>query len=200
MSFGGRGDPFEAFLGGGGLSETVGQRRGVSYELNLSLEELYKGGTKRMKIKRNSRTVQREGEKIVEIKITPGWKAGTKITYEGEGDEIGNTGQCQDVVFIVKEKKHGLYARDGHNLILKSEINLRDALCGFTLQIPSLDGRNVQIKIDNEIINNGTTKVIKNEGMPISKRPGGDLIITFDVIFPKTLSSQQKQQLRQILL
>ena len=175
-------------------------RRTVSADLAVSLDELYTGGLKKLKVKRTSRTVSREGEKILEIQITPGWKAGTKITFAGEGDEIGNSGQCQDIVFVIREKKHHIFARDGSNLILKSEVSLKDALCGFAMEVPTLDGRVLRIKLD-QILSLGSTKIVKNEGMPISKQPGqkGDLIITFDVVFPKTLTTQQKDALRKIL-
>ena len=41
----------------------------------------------------------------------------------------------------------------------------------------------------------------RGEGMPISKTPGtkGNLIVKFDVSFPRSLNDSQKQQLRQIL-
>eukprot|EP00913_Durusdinium_trenchii_P007511 g7060.t1 len=44
-------------------------------------------------------------------------------------------------------------------------------------------------------------KVVKGEGMPSSKCPGekGDLIITFDIVYPKALSEEQKEKLRTIL-
>jgi len=44
-------------------------------------------------------------------------------------------------------------------------------------------------------------QVVKGEGMPISKQPGskGDLRINFDIVFPKSLSDQQKQTLKQSL-
>ena len=41
----------------------------------------------------------------MEIEVKPGYKAGTKITFAGEGDELGSTGKAQDVVFIIGEKK-----------------------------------------------------------------------------------------------
>ena len=196
------GDAFSDFLGGRspGVSGTVGQKRAVSVDLNLTLEELYTGCIKKRKISRTSRTVARDSEKLLEISVVPGWKAGTKITFSGEGDEIGNSGQCQDLVFIVREKKHPLFARDGSNLILKSDLSLKDALCGFNMEIPGLDGQTMKVKVD-DIITRGTSKVIRGAGMPISKQPGsrGDLIVTFDVVFPKQLTSQQKQALKQIL-
>ena len=196
-------DVFMDFLNsrGGGVSANIGQRRPATFELSLSLEELYRGTTKKLKIKRTTRSnVQREPEKVLEIQVQPGWKAGTKLTFSGEGDEVGNTGQFQDIVFIIKEKKHPVFARDGSNLIFKSAIPLKDALCGFNIEIPALDGRVIRQRIDG-VVTPESSRVIAGEGMPISKQPGkkGDLIVTFDVIFPQRLSEQQKDRIRQIL-
>lgn len=196
-------DVFMDFLNSrGGVSANVGQRRPVSFELNLSLEELYRGCTKKLKIKRTSRSVpNRPPEKVLEIQVQPGWKAGTKVTFAKEGDEIGNTGDFQDIVFIVKEKKHPVFARDGSNLIFKAAIPLKDALCGFQIEIPSLDGRMIKQRIEG-IVTQGSSRVVANEGMPVSKAGGtqkGDLIVTFDIVFPSRLTEQQKDKLRQIL-
>ena len=44
-------------------------------------------------------------------------------------------------------------------------------------------------------------KIVKGEGMPISKKPGekGDLILRFNVTFPQYLSEQQKSIIKQVL-
>ena len=196
-------DVFMDFLNarGPGVSANVGQKPVAQFELNLSLEELYRGTTKKLKIKRKTRSqVPREDEKVLEVQVRPGWKAGTKITFPNEGDEIGNTAQFQDVVFVIREKKHPVFARDGSNLIFKAAITLKDALCGFTVEIPALDGRTIRHPITS-VVPPGSSTVIANEGMPISKQPGrkGDLIVTFDVIFPSRLTEQQKDRLRQAL-
>ena len=199
-------DVFMDFLNSrGGVSANVGQRRPVSFELNLSLEELYRGCIKKLKIKRTTRSMptSRPAEKVLEIPVQPGWKAGTKVTFEKEGDEIGNTGDFQDVVFIVKEKKHPVFARDGSNLIFKATIPLKDALCGFQIEIPSLDGRMIRQRIEG-VVTQGSSRVVPNEGMPVSKPASGapnkgDLIVTFDILFPSRLTDLQKDNLRQIL-
>ena len=197
-------DVFADFMNaraGGGISAGVGQKRTANFELNLSLEDLYRGCIKKLKIKRTTRSqVTRDDDKVLEITVQPGWKAGTKVTFANEGDEIGNTGQFQDVVFVIREKKHPVFVRDGSNLIFKSAIPLKDALCGFIVEIPSLDGRSIKQRIDG-VVTPGSSRVIANEGMPISKHPGrkGDLIVTFDIIFPQRLSDSQKTSLKQIL-
>lgn len=77
----------------------------VEKPLPLTLEELYKGVTKKMKIKRKTyddttgkRSVQ---DKILNISVKPGWKAGTKVKYQGMGDQ--EEGGSQDIHFVVSE-------------------------------------------------------------------------------------------------
>jgi DnaJ family protein B protein 4 len=58
----------------------------------------------------------------------------------------------------------------------------------------------VQVTV-SDVARPDTEKRVKGEGMPVSKSPGmkGDLRIRFDVEFPRSLTDQQKQALRQIL-
>jgi len=115
-------DIFAQFLGGrggGGRSsrghrESNGHRRRreptpeptiVERPLPVTLEDLYKGARKKMKIKRKTfdpstgkRNVE---EKTLDMEIKPGWKAGTKIKFKGVGDQ--EEGGTQDMHFIVKE-------------------------------------------------------------------------------------------------
>lgn len=44
-------------------------------------------------------------ENILTVDIKPGWKAGTKITFPGEGDVLQNRSP-QDVIFIIQERQH----------------------------------------------------------------------------------------------
>lgn len=128
----GGGGGMEDFLnnlsgGGGGPSPTSGSRGGrtrqrfnsdarapspdvttVEKPLLLSLEELFSGTHKRMKIKR--KTFDDSGkrsteDKILEMDIKPGLKKGSKIKYKGVGDE--EAGGQQDLHFIVEEVSHG---------------------------------------------------------------------------------------------
>ena len=77
----------------------------VERPLPLTLEELFKGTKKRMKIKRKTydpRTHKQSVEdKILDIDIKPGYKAGTKIKFKDMGDQ--EEGGTQDLHFIVTE-------------------------------------------------------------------------------------------------
>lgn len=63
--------------------------------LALTLEELYKGGTKRLKITRHLQSGG-QAEKILEVAYKAGWKKGTKIKFAGAGNE-DEYGQSQYV-------------------------------------------------------------------------------------------------------
>jgi DnaJ family protein B protein 4 len=76
----------------------------VERPLPLSLEELYNGITKKMKIKR--KTFDESGKRVqtdqlLEVPIKPGLKKGSKIKFNGVGDQV--EGGRQDLHFIVEE-------------------------------------------------------------------------------------------------
>lgn len=77
----------------------------VERPLPVTLEELYRGTHKKMKIKRKTfdpRTQRRNVEdKILEMEIKPGYKAGTKMKFKGVGDQ--EEGGTQDLHFIITE-------------------------------------------------------------------------------------------------
>ena len=77
----------------------------VERPLPVTLEELYTGAHKKMKIKRktyDTRTGKRSVEdKILDMDVKPGYKAGTKIKFKGVGDQ--EEGGTQDLHFIVTE-------------------------------------------------------------------------------------------------
>ena len=92
----------------------------VTTELGCTLEELFLGCTKRLAIQRK-RLGSTGGnvvdeEKVLTIHVQPGWKKGTKITFPQEGDEAA--GQLPaDLVFVVAEKPHDTFVREGNNLV-----------------------------------------------------------------------------------
>lgn len=108
-----------------------------------------------------------------------------------------------DITFILEEKPHPRFARDGDNLIHKRTVNLEDALCGTRVQVMTLDNRQVTVDCTNDVITPGFHKVVRGEGMPVKGRVGhrGDLIVEFNVLFPHgTLSAAQKQKIKDLHL
>ncbi|CAL5420335.1 unnamed protein product [Camellia sinensis] len=233
-------DIFSSFRGGaGGEGSGHVPRKGAAIERNLpcSLEDLYKGTTKKMKISRDVIDASGLGntssnrpicqkwktqigslsavvieshsmrnkvrpttmEEILTIEIKPGWKKGTKITFPEKGNEQRGV-IPSDLVFIIDEKPHSVFKRDGNDLVVTQKISLVEALTGFTAQITTLDGRNLTVAI-NSIISPTYEEVVKGEGMPIPKEPStkGNLRIKFNIKFPTRLTSEQKTGIKRLL-
>lgn len=136
---------------------------------------------------------------ILTIDVKPGWKKGTKITFPDKGNEQLNQLPA-DLVFVINEKPHDVYKRDGNDLMIDYKVTLAEAIGGTTVKVTTLDGRALTIPV-NEIIRPGYELVIAKEGMPVTKEPGnrGDLKIKFDVKFPTKLTADQRAALKRAL-
>lgn len=126
-SFNINGFPRERHVGQGGPPRRK-QDPAIHHELRVSLEEVFHGCTKRMKISRkrlnpDGRTLRTE-DKILTIEIKRGWKEGTKITFPREGDESPNTIPA-DIVFVIKDKAHAHFRREGSDIVYPVRVSLR---------------------------------------------------------------------------
>jgi len=207
-------DPFAfSSLGGGGLgfghsaartpfrshSFNVGPRKEkpqdppIEHDLYVSLEDISRGVTKRMKITRrvvaNDGTVRKE-DKVLAINVKPGWKSGTKITFQREGDQAPNKIPA-DIVFIIRDKPHPNFKREGSDLKYTCQISLKEALCGSRTEVPLLGGEKMIINLQDEVIKPSTVKRVVGKGLPNPKDTArrGDLIVNFDIVFPERLST-----------
>ena len=137
--------------------------------------------------------------KALTISVKPGWKKGTKVTFAQEGDAAPNVVPA-DIVFSLSELPHPVFSREGHNLVFVATVTLSEALCGTTLEVPTLDGRKLAVSCP-EVVSPGYEKTVTGEGMPLSKTPDqrGNLIIRFHIVFPKYLEDNQKQVLKKTL-
>lgn len=160
----------------------------IERELPISLEEVLTGCTKKMKITR--RVTQPNGntfkeDKILTINIKPGWKAGTKITFNNEGDQSPNSVPA-DVVFIIRDKPHPYFKRDGSDIKYIAKLPLKEALsCNATIRVPTLDGDPITLAL-KEVVKPTTTKRLSGKGLPVPRESNkrGDLVVQFDIQFP----------------
>eukprot|EP00808_Paulinella_micropora_P016769 g26955.t1 len=137
-------------------------------------------------------------EKLLEVVLEKGMPNHHEIVFERASEQ--SPGMIPgDVVLIVMEKPHPRFRRDGNNLHYTMTISLKEALLGFTKRIEHLDSKYVEVKRDS-VTSHGQVDVIKGQGMPQHNFPSnkGDLHVKFVVAFPNSLSSEQKNGLKQI--
>ncbi|KAI9306053.1 hypothetical protein BJ944DRAFT_264166 [Cunninghamella echinulata] len=197
--------PFNDFGGGpGGFPnpEQAQKPPAIKRPLPITLEDLYKGVTKRLKVTRKQRDATGKlvtTDKVLTINVKPGWKAGTKIRFPNEGDVMEN-GQAQDIEFIIEEKPHAVFKREGDHLRLTIQLSLSEALAGFSQVITTLDGRKLKVNNTSTVVQPGQESRVANEGMPNSKTgKKGDLIIKYEVKFPTSLTTEQKEGIKKLL-
>lgn len=174
----------------------------VIHDILLTLEELSRGCTKRMKIVtkvfNDNLIVERTEEKIVRLDVPPGSRDGTEVVIPCAGDK--KPGKIPgDVIFVIREREHAVFTRDDEdNLIHKVDISLRDALTGCNVQIPLLCGESLTLSTD-DVVCHGARKRIPGKGMPRGGGRRGDLLVDFSVIFPAELTENQKHAINSTL-
>ena len=193
---GGRG---RGMSGMGERPRTLRKSEPISYDLAVNLDDLYTGKLKKVRITKkvevNGRIEQRKVDK--EIHIKPGWKSGTKITFERAGDELPGI-QPADIIFVVHARPHDFYERDGDDLIYNCPITLQQALCGFSTSVRTLDDR--VLPIHETSATPQSVKIISGEGMPNQKtRVKGNLKIKYSIQFPKNLDQNKRNRIGEIL-
>lgn len=101
------------------------------HELLVSLEDILTGVTKRVKVTRLRQTdkhAARPEERVFDVEVQKGWKEGTRITFPKEGHQMQGHAPT-DLVFVIKEKKHAQFRRDGSHIVYTSTITLREVRC-----------------------------------------------------------------------
>lgn len=142
-------------------------------------------------------------KKILEVQVQRGMRHGTKIKFHGEGDqEPGAT--PGDVIIVIQQLEHPDFEREGDDLVVKRKINLTEALCGFSILLRHLDGRELRIRsAPGDVIDPVSLRVVPEEGMPIMREPGskGHLFIKMEVTFPPDhfASEEKLRELEKLL-
>jgi len=174
----------------------------VEKPLAISLEEMYNGATKKLRIKRKTydQTTgkQSQQERILEVPIKKGLKAGSKVKFAGVGDQV--EGGTQDIHFLIEEKPHALYKRENNDIKHVVDIDLKEALTGWKRTVTTIDGKNLAVG------HSGPTQPTWTErypslGMQNPKKDTerGDFVVGVNIKYPASLTPEQKAKLKEIL-
>eukprot|EP00045_Choanoeca_perplexa_P013507 m.153663 g.153663 ORF g.153663 m.153663 type:complete len:347 (+) comp16372_c0_seq1:119-1159(+) len=206
MFGGGGGNPFGGMSGGGfgqpqgrapRASSTAGMKAEVvTQPVRVTLEDLFNGFHKKLKVTKkvyDATGRMTSSAKVHEIQGKAGWKAGTKVTFKGAGDELPGK-PAQDIQFVIEEKPHAVFKREGDDLHMNLKMDVIDAWCGFSTTVKGIDGRTVPVSCSQAPTANELR--IPSHGMPKKAGGRGALVVHFQVKYP-ALSPEQKQQLKQ---
>ncbi|MHC8441488.1 MAG: molecular chaperone DnaJ [Candidatus Eutrophobiaceae bacterium] len=137
------------------------------------------------------------GDRTISVTIPAGVDTDNNIRLTGEGDSGSNNGGSGDLYLLVKVRSHAIFHRDGMNLLCDVPIGFFTAALGGQVEVPTIDGGRVKIKIPPET-QTGKSFRLASKGVQAVHGGGvkGDLICQVTVETPVKLSREQKELLR----
>jgi molecular chaperone DnaJ len=131
----------------------------------------------------------------VNVKIPAGIQDGQKLKVRGKGQQSPNGGSAGDLVVTVKVKPHPIFSRDGDNIRVAVPITFAEAVLGATIQVPTLGGEPVKLKVAPGTPN-GRTLRVKGKGVQLAGKEG-DLLATVEIAVPAHVNDKAKELLEQ---
>ncbi len=193
---GGRGRSSQFSFGGmpfgtqGGQAPTKGGD--LIYELPLTLQEVASGATKTVSFQHGG-----QSENLT-VKIPKGMLSGKKLRVSGKGQASPYGGPAGDLFIKAKIVDDPLYDHKEHDLFIRREILLSEALLGTQVDVPVLDGNTLSLKIPPGI-KHKTRMRINGRGLPkMNSSENGDLYVIVEVNMPKKLTAKQKKLVEQL--
>lgn len=141
-----------------------------------------------------------KGEEVVEINIPAGVADGMVLNVPGKGNAGKHNGGNGDIRVLIEEEPNDTFIRDGQNLIYNLLLDFPTAALGGAIEIPTIDGTKVRIKIEPGT-QPGKTLRLRGKGLPTVQGYGhgtGDLIVQISVYVPKTLSREEREAIEQM--
>ena len=119
------------------------------------------------------------------------------MRIQGAGEAGTRGGENGDLYVFVTVKQHKLYEREGANLYTRIPLSMCCAALGGKIDIPSIDGSKLELKIDAGAQTDQVVKV-KGQGMTqVRSDRRGDLFVKLRVETPVNLSARQKELLEE---
>ncbi len=160
----------------------------IEAQMNLSLREA---------AVTHKQTFSVNGENL-RITIPAGIADGQMIKLKGHGEKGSNGAPDGDLYITFKIAPDPEFKREGDDLFTDVDIDLYTAVLGGTVNVKTIDGM-VKLKV-NPGTQNDTKVRLRGKGFPVYKKEGtfGDLIVTYHVNIPTSLSEKQKELFTQL--
>lgn len=133
---------FDQFFGNFGTRKHYHFNENYTIEVGITLEEVFNGVTKKLKIKLPNGAVS-----DVEIAIPRGVSHGHKLVLKGRGGQSNTQIAPGDLIIICKILNHPTFERRGPHLVRELDVNVLDLLVGVEKEINTIDGAKINLKI-----------------------------------------------------
>ena len=131
----------------------------------------------------------------INLKVPAGMQDGQKLKVRGKGQPSPNGGEAGDLVVTINVKPHPVFSRDGNNLRVSVPVTFAEAVLGATIQVPTLGGEPVKLKVAAGTPN-GRVLRVKGRGV-VSSKGEGDLLATVEIAVPAHISDKAAKLLQE---
>ena len=141
-----------------------------------------------------------KGEEVVEINIPAGVAEGMVVNVPGKGNAAPHNGVNGNIQVFIEEEPNDTFIRDNQDIIYNLLLDFPTAALGGEVEIPTIDGKKVRVKIEAGT-QPGKTLRLRGKGLPAVQGYGngqGDLVVNISVYVPKTLERHERQMLEQL--
>lgn len=132
----------------------------------------------------------------IKLRIPAGVDTGSRLRSSGNGEAGSRGGPSGDLYVVLHVKPHGLFQREGDDLLCEIPVDFVQAALGAEIEVPVLGGK-TEIKIPAGT-QPGTMFRLKGKGIRNVQGHGqGDLHVRINVEVPTQLTGAQKAKLQE---
>lgn len=159
--------------GRGGHGYSPAQGADIKRSVTLSFLEAAHGTKRRVTVA--------EG-KVLDVTIPEGVEDGRVLRLKGQGEPGAMGGQSGALLLEIRVEPHAVLKREGADIRLDLPVDLKEALFGAKVRVPTLDGP-VDVRVPAGA-NSGTLLRLRGKGVKSDKGERGDQIIRILVDIP----------------
>lgn len=173
----------------------------INTNIQVSMETVLNGGSIPISV---DRWIIENGMKVTEnislmVEVPKAVEDKETIVIAGSGNMAGPN-VIGDILVTIHVNNTTPFKRNGLDLIYNLKITLKDALCGFKLDISHVNGKKYSMNnVAGKTIQPGQIKTLPLLGLTNASGTTGNLLVVFDVEFPPTLTAEQTESLKNIL-
>jgi molecular chaperone DnaJ len=206
---GGFGNIFDSILGD--MAGRRGRRpvRGQDLEspVEVTLEEAYRGTTRLLQTQVEEQCSSCKGEgcpkcgrsgravrpQRLEVTVPPGVRDGSRVRMAGKGAPGYRGGPPGDLHLLISVSPDKRFQRTGDDIHVEVPVLLADAVLGAEVEVPTLGGKKLALKIPAET-QNGRVFRLAGQGMPrLGGGANGALHAKVNVVLPSKISKRERE-------
>jgi curved DNA-binding protein len=154
-------------------------------ELELSVEEAYRGGKRSISLSGGS------GTRTYDVTIPPGVTDGQRIRLAGQGGRGGGDAPAGDLFLVVRIAPHPRYRVEGRDLHVTLPVSPWEAALGTTAAVETPGGE-VKVRVPAGT-SSGRRLRLRRRGMPNPNGKPGDLYAEVRILVPESLSDDERR-------